>query len=100
MDDPRACRRIRSLLLCMNLMPKFFASMHGLHSFLFSPFPLIPPTTILSETHLAYPLVSFPLVVFLSSDPLSPPSAFTSDHMTDPVFLPSPDQIHKTSFFL
>jgi len=39
----------------------------------FPPFSLIPYTTLLSETHLAYPIVFFPLVFFLSSDPISPP---------------------------
>src|SRR6218665_3064155 len=40
--------------------------------FCFPPFSLVPHTTILSETRSAYPIVSFPLVFFLSSDPLSP----------------------------
>src|SRR6218665_1661855 len=41
----------------------------------FPPFSLVPHMTILSETRSAYPIVSFPLIFFLSSDPLSPPSA-------------------------
>src|SRR6218665_172838 len=52
-----------------------FFGFHVFHSFLFSPFSLIPNTTLLSETHLAYPIVFFPLVFFLSSNPLSPPLA-------------------------
>src|SRR6218665_1617147 len=29
-----------------------------------------------------------------------PQKAFASEYMTNPIFLPSPDHIHKTSFFL
>src|SRR6218665_1733331 len=45
----------------------------------FLPFSLVPHTTILSETRSACPIVSFPLVFFLSSDPQK---AFASDYMT------------------
>src|SRR6218665_215068 len=40
----------------------------------FPPFTSVPHMTILSETRSAYPIVSFPLVFFLSSETLSPPS--------------------------
>src|SRR6218665_2660701 len=62
-----------------------------------SPFYLVSAflfnTTLRSETHLANPIVFFPLVFFLSSDPLSPPLGRLSplSIMTDPVFLPTPD---------
>src|SRR6218665_2255009 len=79
---------------------RFLASVFSILS-CFPPFSLTPHTTLLSETHLAYPIVFFPLVFFLSSDPLSPPLAgFHREYMADPVFLPSPDHIHKVSFFL
>ena len=83
---------------------RFLASMFSILS-CFPPYSLIPHTTLLSETHFAYPIVFFPLVFSPSSDPLSPPLAgdrgsaiYSSEYMADPVFLPSPD--HKASFFL
>src|SRR6218665_516351 len=52
---------------------RFLASIFSTLS-CFLPFSLVPHKTILSETRTAYLIVSFPLVFFLSSDPLSPPS--------------------------
>src|SRR6218665_1829116 len=48
---------------------RFLASIFSTLSCLL-PFSLVPHTTILSETRSAYPIVSFLLVFFLSSDPL------------------------------
>jgi len=82
------------------LLGRFLASIFSTLS-CFPPFSSVPHMTILSETRSAYPIISFPLVFFLSSDLYHlPQQAFASEYMTDPIFLPSPDHLHKTSFFL
>src|SRR6218665_43575 len=65
-----------SSIVVVSVLPlgRFLASIFSTLS-CFPPFSLVPHMTILSETHSVYPIVSFPLVFFLSSDPLSPPSA-------------------------
>src|SRR6218665_3200666 len=67
------CMYVSSVVSVLPL-GRFLASVFSTLS-CFPPFSLILHTTILLETHSAYPIVSFPLVFFLSSDPLSPPSA-------------------------
>src|SRR6218665_314215 len=69
-----------SSVVVVSVLPlgRFLASMFSILSCfpffpVFTTFTLILHTTLLSETHLAYPIVFFPLVFFLSSDPLSPP---------------------------
>src|SRR6218665_2195492 len=66
---------VPTLTLVVSVLPlgRFLASIFSTLS-CFLPFSLVPHTTILSETRSAYPIVSFPSVFFLSSDPLSPPS--------------------------
>src|SRR6218665_1319318 len=67
--------------------------------FCFLPFRLIPHMALLSETHLAYPIVFFHLVFFLHPSLYHlPQQAFASEYVTDPVVLPSPDKIHQASF--
>src|SRR6218665_12594 len=63
----------KHIVVVVSVLPlgRFLASMFSILSF-FPPFYLIPHTMLLSETHLAYPIIFFPLVFFLSSDPLSP----------------------------
>src|SRR6218665_3138522 len=53
---------------------RFLASIFSTISY-FPSLSLVQHITILSETRSACPIVSFPFVFFLSSDPLSPPSA-------------------------
>src|SRR6218665_573358 len=65
--------RRKSFVVSVLPLGRFLASIFSTLS-CFLPFSLVPHTTILSETRSAYPIVSFPLVFFLSSDPLSPPS--------------------------
>src|SRR6218665_1072560 len=80
---------------------------HVLNWLPYSPlFPVLPPfslilqTTILSVTHSAYPIVSFPLVFFPPTLYHLPQQAFASEYTTDPIFLPSADHIHTTFFFV
>src|SRR6218665_720593 len=67
---------VNYLRLCISILPlgRFLASRFSILS-CFPPFSLIPHTMILSNTYLAYPIVFFPLVFFLSSNPLSHPLA-------------------------
>jgi len=86
--------------ICVLLLGRFLASTFSILSS-FPPFSLNPHTTLLSETHLAYPIIFFPLVFSLSSEPLSPSLAGFHLWVYDrSSFSSSPDQIHKTSFFL
>src|SRR6218665_882314 len=62
------------VLVSVPPLGRFLASMFSILS-CFPIFSLIPHTTLRSETHLAYLIAFFPLVFFLSSDPLSPPLA-------------------------
>src|SRR6218665_2567811 len=60
------------LVVSVQSLGRYLASIFSTLS-CFPPFSLVPHTTLLSETHSVYPIVSFPLVFFLSSDPLLPP---------------------------
>src|SRR6218665_2668658 len=74
---------------------------HILHSFLFSAFLFSSAYDDSFRNSFSIPIVSFPLV--FSYHPTLyhlPQKAFASEYMTNLIFLPSPDHIHKTSFFL
>src|SRR6218665_561896 len=65
-----------NIFVTISVLPlgRFLASIFSTLS-CFPPFSLVPHMTILSKTHLACPIDSFPLVFFLSYDSLSPPLA-------------------------
>src|SRR6218665_1704134 len=68
------CRNRCIVVVSVLPLGRFLASMFSIRSCC-PPFSLNPYTTLLLETHLAYPIVFFLLVFFLSSDHLSPPLA-------------------------
>src|SRR6218665_619703 len=75
-SKPNKRFRLMGLVVVVSVLPlgRFLVSMFSILS-CFPSFSLNPHTTLLSETHLAYPVVFFHLVFFLSSDPISPPLA-------------------------
>src|SRR6218665_4046014 len=87
-------------IVVVSVLPsgRFLASIFSTLS-CFLPFSLVPHTTILSETRSA----SFPSPWSFSYHPTLyhlPQKAFASEHMTNSIFLPSPDHIHKADVFL
>jgi len=88
-------------IVVVSVLPlgRFLASIFSTLS-CFPPFSLVLHMTILSETRSAYPVVSFPSWSFSYHPTLYhlPQKAFASEYTTNPIFLPSPDHIHETSF--